>query len=148
MNPATWNTAEDSAPPRSPVADGGIVDVSPGAGPCFDQVVFRTDSTSEVGFTARYVPQVTREGSGAPVPLQGAAHLQLSIFAPAVNPDLFQGFGFVADHTYRSLRQVAFAGSFEGVTTFGIGVDHETPFAVETRRAGDGATEVLLAVAH
>ncbi len=148
MNPSDWNTAEDTAPPRNPTTDGGIDDVTPSAGACFDQVVVRTDTTSDVGFAARYVPLVTQDASGRPVPLQGEAFLQWSVFAPVADPALFQGFGFTADDTYRTLRQIAFAGSFEGVTTFGVGVDTQVPFAVESRKNARGATEIVLYLAH
>ncbi|MEE3851840.1 hypothetical protein VZC37_15965 [Gordonia sp. LSe1-13] len=147
MNPANWNTAEDTAPPISPATDGGIGDVTPSAGECFDQIVIST-TTSEVGFDARYVPQVRQDGSGFPVQLQGGAFLELSVFAWVNDPQQFRDYRFVADDSYRTLREIAFATSFEGVTKFGIGVDEETPFAVEKRRRDDGIVDVVVFLAH
>ncbi|MEE4026072.1 hypothetical protein V1Y59_23525 [Gordonia sp. PKS22-38] len=147
MNPANWNTAEDTAPPISPATDGGIADVTPSAGECFDQIVIAT-TTSEVGFDTRYVPQVRQDGSGFPVPLQGGAFLELSVFAWVNDPQQFRDYRFVPDDSYRTLREIAFATSFEGVTKFGIGVDDETPFAVEKRRRDDGTVDVVVFLAH
>ena len=147
MDPATWNTAADTAPPLAPVTDGGVTDVTPSAGDCFDTIVIRTDTDSDVGFNVRYVPQVTEDGSGRPVPLRGDAFLQVSVSAP-LDPQLTDTFDFTADDQYRTLREIAFATSFEGVTTLGVGVDHTTPFAVESRRADDGTTDIVMYLAH
>lgn len=148
MDPATWNTATDTAPPLAPVTDGGVTDVTPSAGDCFDTIVIRTDTDSDVGFNVRYVPQVTEDGSGRPVPLRGDAFLQVSVSAPVLDPQLTDTFDFTADDQYRTLREIAFATSFEGVTTLGVGVDHTTPFAVESRRADDGTTDIVMYLAH
>ena len=49
---------------------------------------------------------------------------------------------------FAALRQVAFAGSFEGQTTFGIGVADVLPFTVTATVAGDGTATLNVAVAH
>ena len=48
---------------------------------------------------------------------------------------------------YNAFRQVAWAGSFEGMTTFGIGVREQLPFKVSVLTE-DGRTRLVLDVAH
>jgi len=48
---------------------------------------------------------------------------------------------------YRSFRQIAFAGSFEGQTTFGVGVRTRLPFRVFAV-SGPGGVKLVVDVAH
>jgi Putative peptidoglycan binding domain len=97
----------------------------------FDRVVFEF-ADSLPGHDVRYVPQVIHDGSGLPVPLRGRAFLQASLFPAAAHDDdgaptsgpLPSVAGLAA------LRQIADAGDFEAVLTFGIGVADRTPFQV------------------
>ncbi len=97
---------------------------------------------------------VSEEGSGDPVPLRGAADLQIVIKAPAYDDDGNPTYSpantseLVNVSGYRTFRQVAFAGSFEGQTTIGLGVRARLPMRV-TRLAGPGAGQrVVIDVAH
>ena len=87
------------------------------------------------------------------VPVRGNASLEVVALAPAYNArgqatfrptDRWE----LADVSrYRTFRQLAFAGSFEGETTFGIGVRTRLPFrafAVE----GPAGTKLVIDVAH
>ena len=99
------------------------------------------------GYTARYVPEVTQDGSGAPIPTRGGAALQITVNDPAAsvpaNPlELRDVSG------YRTFRQVVFAGSFEGYTTFGLGVRARLPFRVFTLDGPGSASRVVVDVAH
>jgi hypothetical protein len=107
------------------------------------------------GYRIRYVEEVVQDGSGAVVPLAGAAKLEMVVDSPAYDPDTGRGTLQIPDHDnvvdvsgFDALRQVAFAGSFEGQTTFGIGVAGQLPFAVTAAPAGDGTVTLTVAIAR
>ena len=98
--------------------------------------------------------RVTREGSGATVPLRGDARLRLVVRAPAYDEN---GPTYEAAHSnelvdvtgYRTFRQVAWAGSFEGRTTIGIGVRARLPMRAFLVPGADGTGHRLIVdVAH
>jgi len=113
---------------------------------CYDRVVFDLNGPADVGYTARYVPVVRAEGSGAPVPVEGRAALQVVVRGPIYGTDNqghrpwrqppAVGQDFVAPANvagWGALAEVSFAGSFEGQTTFAVGVRGEHPFRIWTR---------------
>jgi hypothetical protein len=82
-----------------------------------------------------YVPAVLGQGSGEPVPLAGGAFLDVTLYAPTYdlngNPTFSPDAAHVVDVAgFPTVRQVVSAGSFEGYTTFGIGVRARLPFRV------------------
>ena len=108
---------------------GEVVDVRAGRHACFDRLVLDVDGDL-AGYFVQYVDAVHRDGSGDLVPLRGGARLQVVATAPAVATDaFFLSDGELVDVTgYRTFRQVAWAGSFEGQTTIGLGVRARLPF--------------------
>jgi hypothetical protein len=85
------------------------------------------------------------------VPLRGDARLQIVAKAPAYD-DNFQSTFVPADPAelvdvtgWRTFRQVAFAGSFEGQSTLGLGVRVKLPFRV---LVVDGGRRIVVDVAH
>lgn len=140
--PATgWDAALDTSG-STELTKGELFDVRPGRHACFDRVVFDVSGT-RADFRVGYVPVVGYEGSGDAVPVAGAADLQVTLYAPS--PELFAGFGWKGD--YPSLKEIRFAGTSEGMTTFAVGVATKRPFAVESWRQGD-VTRVVLDIAH
>lgn len=100
------------------------------------------------------------DGSGRPVPVAGAAALQVVINAPALGQDSHGYVGKVlaqprADFYtpgqlagWSSLREVRYAGSFEGQTTIAVGVRARVPFRVFTVLDSSGVyRSVVLEVA-
>jgi hypothetical protein len=93
---------------------------------------------------------VINDPRGDVLPLRGGAFLQIVLQSPAqlatACPDE------LVDVTgYRTFRQVALAGNFEGVTSLGLGVRARLPFRVFTLAGipGDAdGTRVVLDVAH
>jgi hypothetical protein len=142
-----WTTLDDSGTQLMTI--GGVYDVRPVAAQCHDTVFFDVNTTEDVGFFVYYTDNGdgSRDGSGAPVEAEGAAALQVVIFAPAANVDLFNGYSFNPDPNWSALREVTFAGSFEGNTSFVIGVGSKTPFAVEREHA-NGRTQIVVRIAH
>jgi hypothetical protein len=99
-----------------------------------DRVLF-TFEGSMPGYQVRYVDRVTDQG-GRRLPLRGQAFLAVS-FEPARARDpggttTFQAATRTPD--YPSLRQVRFAGDFEGRVSFGIGAADRGGFRVSELR--------------
>ena len=67
------------------------------------------------------------------------------LVVPAVLP--IKGFTLFDPRGWRALDAVKFAGSFEGQTTFAVGVDARVPFRVQTL-PDDAVTHVVLDIAH
>lgn len=140
--------------------------VRPGRHDCYDRVVFDVNGVvagpDSVGFHVAYAGggEVAADGSGEPVPTAGGAALEVVVRAPALGYGTSghqpgRLLGRVGDDlvppaevaSWPALREVTFAGSFEGQTTFAVGVDRRLPF-----RAGafesDGYTRVYVDIAH
>ena len=153
-----WGTGTKDGSPVMSAAPLYLVRV--GEHPCYDRVVFDVNGPEAVGYTVRYVPVVEADGSGQPVPVAGGAVLEVVVRAPMLGTDSRghqPGSGVPAvgeDLVARSrlagwdsLRQVAYAGSFEGQTTTAIGVRERLPFRVFV--TGDrGYRHVVVDIAH
>jgi hypothetical protein len=129
---------------------------------CYERVVVDLNGPDAVGYAVRYVPVVREDGSGTPRPVAGGAALELVVGAPALGMD-DQGHQpgnvlaepgadfFTAGQLagWRSLREVRYAGSFEGQTTIAVGVRERVPFRVFTvLDARDQIRRVVLDVAR
>ena len=162
--PATATTATTTAAPycgitwgslakaRSTMAIGPVTGVRSGRHSCYDRLVVDLKGKSS-GFTVRYVNNVYTDGEGALVPLRGGAKLSVVVNAPAYSQTgstsyLPKNRKEVVDVTgYSTFRQVAWAESFEGYTSMGLGVRARLPFRVFT--LDDGATSrLVIDVAH
>ena len=123
-----------TAPATGSAGPVTITAVTVGQHPGYDRVVF-TASTGIPSWDVRYVSQVVKDGSGQPVPLLGAADIQVSVRGtdwlehPSVNRNLTPG--------YPALRQVADAGEFEGMLTYGIGQATKAGFRAFTLTGPD-----------
>ena len=128
----SWGSTAKTAPTHSTAP---ITDVRSGRHECFDRLVIDVRGAVP-GYRVAYVDQVTQPGSGAGVPLRGGARLSVTVLAPAYDaggratysPADRSALVDVADHS--TFRQVALAGSFEGQTTFGLGVRARLPVRV------------------
>ena len=149
-----WGTRPQQRPSSS---SAPVYLVRAGQHECSDRVVFHLNGPDPVGYSVRYVALVTEDGSGRPVPVAGAAALQVVINAPALGQDSHGYVGKVlaqprADFYtptqlagWSSLREVRYAGSFEGQTTIAVGVRGRVPFRVFTvlDSSGDYRSVVL-----
>ena len=126
-----------------------ITDVRTGTHACFDRLVVDLAGRGD-GYVVRYVDQVRADGSGHVVPLRGGAKLEVVVVEPVTSTDaLFLPNGELADvRTYPTFRHVAWAGSFEGQTTLGLGVRARLPFRVSLLDGPGGGSRVVVDVAH
>jgi hypothetical protein len=141
---------------RAPHTSKQITNIRSGRHPCFDRLAIDINAkgNGNPGYHVTYVDMVTRDGSGTKVPLRGGAKLRIIIKAPAYDdngrltyrPDERRELVDVAG--YRTFRQVAWAGTFEGQTTIGLGVRSRLPMRVFVVNDSGGGHRVVLDVAH
>lgn len=143
----TWGSMAKS---HGSMSAAPITNVRAGQHACFDRVVIDISGTAN-GYHAQYVPAVQSEGSGRLLSLRGGAFLEVVVFDPAYKA------GYIPSLTpanaselvnvsgWKTLRQLAFGGSFEGYTTVGIGVRARLPFDVFVMA---NPTRIVIDVAH
>jgi hypothetical protein len=130
-----------------------LVYVRAGRHTCYDRLVLEFGGPVN-GYTVRYVKQVLQDGSGKPVPLAGRAKLQVTVVAPAYDAKGKPTFtpadpAHVVDVSgYAAFRQVAWAGSYEGYSTLGVGVRRGLPFRVLVLPGPGRHTRIVVDVAH
>jgi hypothetical protein len=145
-----WGSTAKAAAPTSAAP---LTGVRAGRHPCFDRLVFDLRGPA-TGFRVRYVDAVTEDPSGRPVPLRGGARLFAVVMAP--DHDVAGRATYVPKNRrevvavtgWTTLRQVAYAGSFEGQTSFGVGVRARLPFRVFTLAGPGNGSRIVVDVAH
>jgi hypothetical protein len=113
-----------------------LTNIRAGRHDCYDRLVFDVRDGNVSGYWVQYVPVMTQPGSGNVVPLRGGAKLSVTAHVPAYD-DTGQSTYHPANRAelvnvagYRTFRQVAWAGSFEGESTVGLGTRARLPFRV------------------
>lgn len=156
-----------------PTIDAPLVDsVNAWTGPCYDSVEFIVDTSmvdpalrdnpdysTRPWFNVSYVDTVTTSGEGAEVPLLGSANLQVVMYVKGRSFEHWSGHTppnlldvmAVHRHTgdnFGALREIAGAGDYENVVTFGLGVDQKRPFSAHFHDYGNGRLAVVVRIAH
>lgn len=119
-----------------------LTNVRTGRHDCYDRFVVDVPgaSGSALGFSVRYVDRLYQDASGRLIPVAGGAILEVRVNAPAYNPEtgastypgrVAQPLPGVNITGYSTFRDTRYAGSFEGVTQFGLGVRARLPFRVQ-----------------
>ncbi|WP_278312513.1 AMIN-like domain-containing (lipo)protein [Lolliginicoccus levis] len=146
----TWGSLDKSWQHYS---SGTVTNVRSGRHACYDRLV--VDVAGPVaGYNVRYVDVVRAQGSGFEVPLRGGARLQVIVHAPAYNEHGNPTYSpanrseLVNVRGYDTFRQAAFAGTFEGQTSVGLGVRARLPFRVFTLEGPGTSSRVVIDVAH
>jgi hypothetical protein len=132
---------------------GLLTNIRAGQHDCFDRLVFDLGGRAP-GYRVRYVDEVVADGSGAPVPLRGGAFLQ--IIVPATIVDENGQTSYIAPNPsdavdvtgWRTFRQVAQAGAFEGQITVGLGVRARLPYRAFTLDGPGDGSRLVVDVAH
>lgn len=146
----TWGSQAQTG---GAMSSAPITNVRAGRHACFDRMVVDV-AGSGGGYYAKYTSAVRSDGSGHVVPLRGGAFLEVIATNPSYNED--------GDSTYnprnrrelvnltgfRTFRQVADAGSFEGQTTFGLGVRARLPYRVFELPGPGTGSRLVVDVAH
>ncbi|MEX5635998.1 AMIN-like domain-containing (lipo)protein [Parafrankia sp. FMc2] len=139
--PSTWGTGavrteRPSALPAQLVSLRSARNTVDGAS--FDRLVLEFRG-GVPGYTAGYVDEVIRPGSGAPLPLKGAVRFEVVVTPAAMHDD-------AGDSTLTTppaggglpaLTSYAVAGDFEGYVHLGIGLENRVGFRVVELRNPD-----------
>jgi hypothetical protein len=154
----TWGSLTKSDPAMTTAP---ITNLRAGRHECFDRLVVDLGApvagtpAQHAGYRVAYVSQVVQDGSGRPVPLAGGAFLSVVVHAPAYNVVTGSATYRPADPAhavnvagFSTFRQVAFAGSFEGYTTIGLGVRARLPFRVFLLAGPGTGSRLVVDVAH
>ena len=145
-----WGSLADSDPAMSTAS---VTNVRTGQHYCFDRMVVDLNGAVS-GYTVQYVPAVVQDGSGFEIPLRGSAFLQVTLKAPAYDSKGASTYSPVTPtelsdvSAYQTFRQVAYAGSFEGYTSLGLGVRARLPFRVFALEGPGSGSRLVLDVAH
>lgn len=130
---------------------GRLTGVRAGRHTCYDRLVLDVSRPID-GWSVRYVSQVTADGSGNVVPVSGGARLavvaQVGISTTGTFASLDIGDTVVGTTGFRTFRDVAWAGSFEGVTTIGLGVKARLPFRVFVLPGPGTGSRLVIDVGH
>lgn len=146
----TWGSLSKSAPDMS---SAHITNLRAGQHSCYDRLVVDLDH-DVAGYSVDYVNAVHRPGSGAPVSLSGSADLEVIVRAPAYDDRGRATYAPSRPDTavdvagFRTFRQVALAGSFEGETTVGLGVRARLPMRVFVLDGPGSGSRLVIDVAH
>ena len=139
----TWGSLAKSG---GTLSQARLIEARTGRHTCYDRVVFEFNGAAN-GYSVHYGEAYT-EGQGQPMsPITaGGALLAVSLRAPA---STYRTGDHVANVTgYRTLRDVVFGGSFEGYTTFAVGVRARLPYRVFVLSGPGTHSRIVLDVAH
>jgi hypothetical protein len=120
---------------------------------CWDRLVLDF-ATSTSGSRVRYVSGVPYQGRDGNIPLRGGAFLEILIHGPAYDSAGHPTYTpanrreLVNVSGWRTFRQVAWGGSFEGQTTIGLGVRARLPFRVFRLAGPNNHSRLVIDVAH
>jgi hypothetical protein len=148
--PRGWGSLPEA---NSRMTSAPVTAVRSGRHACFDRLVVDIRGRAP-GYSVHYVTNVYTDGAGFLVPLRGGAKLEVVVRAPSYDdngkptylPKNSKELTNVAG--YSTLRQVAYAGSFEGQTTIGVGVRARLPFRVYTLAGPGSNSRLVIDVAH
>jgi uncharacterized membrane protein YgcG len=108
-----------------------LVDVRTAHHPGFDRITFEFKGARPTA-NVRFVSQLSEDGSGKPVDLAGGAAIEVVFHGANAHDE--QGNPTVSPPRFSPglpmLKEVARTGDFEGVVSYGLGVDHRTSFTV------------------
>ena len=133
-----WGSLPEAVPMGTSPAV--LTDIRAGRHVCFDRLVVDLGGPMDPALTydVRYLDAVAEQGSGREIPLRGGAALRILVGAAAHDGQYQATFqpverAEVVDVSgFETIRQVAWAGSFEGQTSLGVGTRARLPFRVFT----------------
>jgi hypothetical protein len=148
----TWGSADKAG---GALSQAPLLTVETGRHDCWDRVVFELNGTA-TGYSVRYSDAVLTDGEGLDlVPFTaGGAFLAVTLLAPAYDAGHGTTFdALVGDHVanvmrYDTLRDVVYGGSFEGYTTFAVGVRARLPMRVLVLAGPGSHSRIVVDVAH
>ena len=147
----TWGSTAKSG---GVLSGAPLMEVRTGRHDCWDRVVFEFNGSAN-GYSVAYGETWT-EGQGLALSpyTAGGALIRVSLRAPAYDENHLATVPYrTGEHAanvlgYRTLRDVVFGGSFEGYTTFAVGVRAQLPYRVVVLAGPGTHSRIVLDVAH
>jgi hypothetical protein len=125
----TWGSLTRSAGTTA-TPSSTLTDIRAGQHDCYDRLVLDLGNVSgPVSYTVGYTT-VRGVGTGTAIPLAGDGDLSITLRAHGESLTMADPNHVVGVTGFRTFRQVASGGSFEGVTVLGLGVRARLPFRV------------------
>jgi hypothetical protein len=115
---------------------------------CFDRLVIELGAGVKPGYRVQYVARIIQDGSGHVIPVAGGAKLSITVQSPARAGFPVSGRHLVNVTGFRTFRQIVGAGSFEGITSFGLGLRGKLPFRVLQENGPGTHSRLVIDVAH
>lgn len=153
--PPNWPTTEVVVPHTGDVLPvPTLVDVRVGAHPegGYDRVAFEFDGRLP-GYRVGYQPEISYDGTGDPVDLDGEAFIQL-VFYPAQahdddgNSTLPDPLVEPVNVDFAALTSYVINGDFEGYVSAALGVTEKAGFKVQQHQTADGHYVVYVDIAR
>jgi hypothetical protein len=142
-----WSSLAKSDPGMTA---GRLTDVRAGRHACFDRLVLDVSRPLD-GWSVQYVARVVADGSGRVVPVRGGARLEV-VARVGIDPHgplaVRPGTRLADVQGFRTFRDVRWAGSFEGVSTVGLGVRARLPFRAFVVHGPGHGSRLVVDVAH
>lgn len=143
-----WGSLDKGVPGMS---SGQLTGVRAAPHTCYDRLVLDVNAPL-TAWSVRYVDQIIADGSGNVVPVAGGARLEV-VARVGINPysTWFGRPGTNLVNTssgFQTFKQVVSAGSFEGVTTVGLGVRARLPFRAFVLPGPGNGSRLVIDVGH
>ena len=140
-----WGTG---ARDKAQLVQNGLRDVRVGRHACYDRLVFDLGVGRAPGYHISYVSAFRAQGSGQLVPTTGHAKLLVNVRAPAAASFSASNRHLLGVAGFAEFRQVAGLGSFEGITSIGLGLRTTAPFRVLEYQTASHHVELVIDVAN
>ncbi|MEH0844242.1 ABC transporter substrate-binding protein [Micromonospora sp. CPCC 205711] len=141
----TWGSTAKSG---GTLRTASLLTTRTGRHDCYDRLVFEFEGAAN-GYSVAYGAAWT-EGQGLALSpyTAGGALLRVSLREPAVGYPHRSGDHVANVVGYRTLRDVVYGGTFEGYSTFAVGVRAQLPFRVLVLAGPGTHSRIVLDVAH
>lgn len=147
----TWGSLLKSSAEMSPAH---VVGARIGQHDCWDRLVIDLDGQPAAGYFVRYTDGFRQPGSGNHIPLAGGAVLSIQVLSPAYDDNgnstvpWSAGTHIATPTNFQTFRDLAYGGTFEGESAFGLGVRARLPFRVFQLAGPGGGSRLVIDVAH
>jgi hypothetical protein len=115
---------------------------------CFDRLVIDMSGGKRPPFSARYVKKIVADPSGKVLKVRGKAKILIVVRGPAGRHYHPNAVNLADVSGFKTFRQVRGAGSFERVTSIGLGVRAKLPFRVFELGSSEAGWRIVIDVAH
>ena len=125
-----------------------VLRVRAGQHACFDRLVIDMGRAPTPGYRVEDVARIVQDPLGKVIRVRGGAKLHIKVLAPASSGFPANSLELAKVDGFRTFRQVVGAGSFEGVSSVGLGVRARLPFSVLALNGPGRQSRLVIDVAH